>query len=104
MKYILTMKADFGIIDIIAYAGGIWFFISQLTLGPLVKFFVSRKLFIAEIGEKLFYKMQDSKFEQIKGQRARIDINSAPELKKKALEQELVQVPRVFINDNGEII
>jgi hypothetical protein len=51
------MKTTFGIIDIIAYAGGLWFFISQLTLGPLVKFFVSRKLFIADIGEKLFYKM-----------------------------------------------
>jgi hypothetical protein len=66
MKYIYTMKSNFGIIDIIAYAGGIWFFISQLTLGPLVKFFVSRKLFIADIGEKLFYKMQDSKFELAK--------------------------------------
>ena len=78
------MKTTFGIIDIIAYAGGIWFFISQLTLGPLVKFFVSRKLFIAEIGEKLFYKMQDSKFELVKGHRARIDINSSPGLKRKA--------------------
>jgi len=48
--------------------------------------------------------MQDSKFELAKAQRVRIDINSAPELKKKALDQELVQVPRVFINENGEII
>lgn len=67
MKYIYTMKSNFGIIDFIAYAGGIWFFISQLSLGPLVKFCISKKLFVADIGEKLFYKMQDSKFESAKG-------------------------------------
>jgi hypothetical protein len=41
-------------------------------------------LFVADIGERLFYKMHDSKFELQKGQRARIDVNSSPDLKKKA--------------------
>lgn len=71
----------------IAYVGGIWFFLSQLTIGPIFRNLVSHKLFVAEIGERLFYKMNDTKFEHLKGQRAKIDVNSVP-LKKRGEEQE----------------
>lgn len=70
----------------IAYAGGIWFFLSQLTIGPFLRNQVSNKLFVAVIGERLFYKMNDTKFEFPKGKRAKIDVNSSPNLKKRAEE------------------
>ena len=70
----------------IAYAGGIWYFLSQLTVGPFFRNYVSNKLFVAEIGERLFYKMNDTKFEFPKGQRAKIDVDSVPDLKKRAEE------------------
>jgi hypothetical protein len=105
IKYVYVEKAaKFGIIDMIAYAGGIWFFLSQLTVGPIFRNWVSSKLFVADIGERLFYKMNDTKFEFPKGQRAKIDVNSVPNLKKRAEEQEHMQLPRVMINDEGHII
>lgn len=70
----------------------------------MVRYFVSKKLFIAEIGERLFYKIQDTVFEMPQGKRARIDVNSDPSLKKLVEDQEEMQLPRVMIDDNGEII
>ena len=70
----------------------------------MVRYFVSKKLFIAEIGERLFYKIQDTVFEMPQGKRARIDVNSDPSLKKMVEDQEEMQLPRVMIDDNGEII
>ena len=75
-----------------------------MALGPFVRYFISKKLFVAEIGEKLFYKLQDTVFEMPKGKRARIEINSQPSLKKMVEDQEQMQLPRVVIDDNGEIV
>ena len=97
----METTGKFGIIDMIAYAGGIWFFLSQLSIGPFIRNHVTNKLFVAEIGERLFYKMNDTKFEFPKTKRAKIDVNSAPDLKKRADEQEHMQLPRVFITEKG---
>lgn len=37
-----------------AYAGGIWFFISQVLIGPPVKNFIAKRQFVEDIGEEAF--------------------------------------------------
>jgi hypothetical protein len=52
------MKSEnqsFGIIDFIIYASALWYFIVQLSLGPLVRAHISKKLWIAEMGRLLFF-------------------------------------------------
>lgn len=51
-----TGKFSYGVIDLVAYAGGISYFISHIVFGPVVRNLISKRLFIAEIGKELFYK------------------------------------------------
>lgn len=43
-------QSNFGIIDLVAYAGGIWYFLSQIAIGPWVRTFLAKRLFVAEMG------------------------------------------------------
>jgi hypothetical protein len=44
-------EPSFGIIDLVAYAGGIWYFLSQIAIGPWVRTFLAKRLFVAEMGQ-----------------------------------------------------
>ena len=57
LQEIQNSKSKFGIVDLITYIGGIWFFLTQILMGPFFKNFVSRRLFVAEIGMNLLYKL-----------------------------------------------
>ena len=46
---------SFGLIDFIIYICGLWYFFTELTLGPLIRTYVSKKLWIAEMGRSLFF-------------------------------------------------
>lgn len=64
----------FSIIDLIAYTGGIWYFLTNILLGPFVRNFISKRFFVAEIGKQLYYKISQEENNHGKSGRAKIDV------------------------------
>ena len=58
----LEGKASFGFVDALAYIGGLWFFLGCMFVGPMVRNFISGPLFVAEIGQLLFYRQPGDTF------------------------------------------
>jgi len=48
-----TQVSNMGVFELIAFAGGLWYFISHMVLGPFVRKYLSNKLFQAELNHDL---------------------------------------------------
>ena len=66
---------SFDFIDLIAYFGGLWFFFTQCVVGPLIKRFISKRLFVAELGEQLFYSPKYDDYNKSNGRNGRVKID-----------------------------
>lgn len=42
-------------LDFLIYASSLWYFFVQLSLGPFIRTYISKKLWIAEMGRLLFF-------------------------------------------------
>ena len=52
-------KPTFDLIDFIVYATGLWYFFVQLTIGPIIRTQVSKRLWLAEMGRLLYFYNED---------------------------------------------
>lgn len=97
-------------IDLVVYLGGLYYALVHLLIGPVVRARVSSRILVAELGRKLFYRIDEEveKFPKeisaVNGQ-GRVRINVINGLADKSEGNGLrVRVPRVYIDENGQIV
>ena len=104
---------SFNILDFIVYASALWYFITEMTLGPIVRSFVSKRLWLCEMGRQIFfYNPEDGdnnrkNFEYKSNEKVKIQIDN-DQLIKNGNEGEksnvMIEYPRIFIDDNGIVL
>ena len=52
-------KPSFGLVDFLVYATGLWYFFVHLTIGPIIRTQVSKRLWLAEMGRLLYFYNED---------------------------------------------
>ena len=64
--------SEMGVFELIAFAGGLWYFISHMILGPFVRKYLSNKLFQAELNHDLAV---HNKMGNVQVDDIRVDVN-----------------------------
>ena len=102
---------NFGFIDFVVYASALWYLCTEILIGPFVRSFISKKLWLCEMGRQMFFYNPDDdedlktkNFEYKQNEKVKIHFAQNDDGGDSGVSNTVMQYPRIFIDDNGIVL